>query len=305
MTFFTPTYNRRSTLSRVYESLVAMRLPQGIDNKPVEFEWLIIDDGSSDDTKSLVAAWCQENLIPIRYFHQPNQGKHIATNSAVDVAIGEMFTIIDSDDRLYDNALTVFYNEWQSIPVDERTKIKGVTGRCLDPATGKLCGTPLPRQPYRESSQDMRLRDHVKGEMIGFNRLDIMKEFSFPVMEEKTSFCPESIVWFEMGKKYKESVVDIPLREYFNDTSNALTNGGSSRRAIANYYLWQWEVNNLFNKYWRYSPKDMFKAVVGVTMDGFRTGRSLKTILNGIDKAGNKIIVALFSPAGYILSKRQ
>lgn len=303
MTFFTPTYNRRKTIHRVYESMIAMKRPIGIGDNPVEFEWIIVDDGSQDDTRSLVAEWCDENLIPIRYYYQPNQGKHVATNLGVSQARGEMFTSIDSDDRIYDNALTVFYNEWFAIPEDIRPQFKGVVGRCVDPSTGKLHGSPLPYSPYHAHPQDIRFKDHVKGEMIGFNRLDVMKEFPFPTLRERTSFCPESIIWYSMGQKYKDCFVEIPLRDYFNDTTNALTGGGSSKRATANYYLWKWEVNNLVNKYWCFSPKDMLKAIVGVSMDGFRTGRSLKEILNGINNQGHKLIVTLLSPAGYILSK--
>ena len=77
-TVFTPTFNRADTLSRVYDSLSA----QTFD----DFEWLIIDDGSTDGTRKLVTSWQHDSTFPIRYLHQPNAGKHLAHNWAVEEA---------------------------------------------------------------------------------------------------------------------------------------------------------------------------------------------------------------------------
>lgn len=304
MTFFTPTYNRCHTLHRVYDSLVNMIKPID-DGKTIDFEWVIVDDGSCDDTYTLVKKWCDEDKIPIRYYFQRNQGKHVATNFATNIAHGKMMTIIDSDDSMFDNTLCIFWKEWNKIPDGIRHKFKGVTARCIDPDSGKIVGSKLPMQPYYTHPQDMRFRDHITGEMHGFNRVDVMKEFPFPVFEEKTHFCPEAIVWFEMGKKYLESIVDSPVRTYFRDTGNAITRGNTSNRSRANYHLWQWELNNIVLKYLFRSPKEMIKAVVGISMDGFRTGRSLSKILKDVTLLKCKIMVLLFSPIGLFLSKRE
>lgn len=300
LTFFTPTYNRRNTISRCYESLKNMKKPTG-----VEFEWIIIDDGSTDDTASLIKEWADENIIPIRYHYKPNGGKHTAINKAVELARGEMLAILDSDDTFMDNALIVFWEGWQSIPAAERSSFKGVTARCKDPHTGLIVGSPLPRQPYYVHSQDMRFKDHVTGEMCGINRVDVMREFPFPVFTEKTSFCPEAIVWFEMGKKYKESIIDVAVREYFRDADNSIMNANSGNRAKANYHLWKYEVNNIVGKYIMHSPVEMTKALVGMTMDGLRSGRTLRSILGDVDKPLMRLAVALLVPAGYILSHRK
>src|SRR5271157_5948645 len=101
-TVFTPTYNRVRLLPRVYNSLCK----QTYSN----FEWLIIDDGSTDGTPDLVKKWESEGHLSIRYYHQENQGKHIAWNKAADLARGEYFLCADSDDEFVPNSLESFQN---------------------------------------------------------------------------------------------------------------------------------------------------------------------------------------------------
>ena len=90
-TVFTPTYNRAATLARVYESLQRQTF--------TDFEWIIVDDGSTDETAELVQQWRSESSFPIRYIWQPNQGKHVAFNRGVELARGELFLPHDSDDE--------------------------------------------------------------------------------------------------------------------------------------------------------------------------------------------------------------
>ena len=82
-TVFTPTFNRACTLHRVYESLSAQTYR--------DFEWLVVDDGSSDDTRKLIDTWERQARFPLRYIYQPNQGKHVAFNRGVREARGELF----------------------------------------------------------------------------------------------------------------------------------------------------------------------------------------------------------------------
>ena len=97
ITIFTPTFNRATTLPRLYESLVRQSCG--------EFEWLIVDDGSSDGTKKLVESYIQENKISINYIYKVNGGKHTAINVGLKNAAGEYFFCVDSDDFLEDNAI--------------------------------------------------------------------------------------------------------------------------------------------------------------------------------------------------------
>lgn len=302
MTIFTPAYQREKTMKRLYKSLIDIKLPKDQNGNSVEFEWLIIDDGSTDGTEELVSKWCKENILPIRYYYQKNQGKHVAENFATLHSRSEMILTMDSDDTLLPNALEVFYSEWQKI--DNKQEYKGITCRSIDPETGEIMGSKLPSNTYYfdANTRDMRLKYHIKGEMCGFNRLDLKKAYPFPTPDDRMRFCPEDIVWYEMAKKYKERIVDIPVRKYYKDTSNSIT-GKNKNRSISNYYFWQYMVNNLLS-YMIYSPITILKSIVGMSMDGFNTDRSVKQILNDIKPLLGKILVTIFIPAGFILSKR-
>lgn len=308
MTVFTPSYQRAKTLKRTYESLLGLQLPRDKNGNEVKFEWLIVDDGSTDGTDSLVRRWCGEDRLPIRYYYQENQGKHVATNLAVDICRSEMFLILDSDDTLLPWAMEVFYHEWQRI--DDKEAFKGVSGRCLNPDTNCVIGSgfPPPSGPDKiryyidADTRDMRFKYHIKGEMCGFVRTDIMRAYPFPTPDRRMRFCPENVVWYEMAKKYKERIVNIPVRVYFKDTGNAIM-GKSMNRSVANYYGWKYGVNNLL-PYIFYSPKGVLKYFIGLSMDGFRTNRSVTQILHDADSTVRRLLVALFMPLGYLLSKR-
>ena len=92
VTIFTPAYNRGDTLSRLYESLKKQ------SNK--NFQWVVVDDGSIDNTKELIENWKKENILNIIYVYQENSGKMRAINRGVELAEGEFFFIVDSDDYI-------------------------------------------------------------------------------------------------------------------------------------------------------------------------------------------------------------
>ena len=105
LTVFTPAYNRAHTIGRTYESLLRQTCK--------DFEWLVIDDGSSDNTEELVRGWIAENRIPIRYIRQANQGMHGAHNTAYRNITTELNTCIDSDDFMPDDAVEKIVRFWK------------------------------------------------------------------------------------------------------------------------------------------------------------------------------------------------
>lgn len=118
ITVFTPAYNRANTLPRVFEGLKKQTYKN--------FEWIIIDDGSSDNTKCVAENMLSEKVFfNITYKYQQNSGKHIAINRAVEIAKGEFFIILDSDDTCTDNALECFVEEWYKFPkLTEKTSME-------------------------------------------------------------------------------------------------------------------------------------------------------------------------------------
>ncbi len=111
LTIFTPTYNRAKLLPRLFDSLLAQTSK--------DFEWLIIDDGSTDETQEVVAGFEKQNLFSVRYIKKPNGGKHTAHNVAVKEALGEYFFCVDSDDWLGNHAVEVLQRVAESVePTD-------------------------------------------------------------------------------------------------------------------------------------------------------------------------------------------
>lgn len=134
LTIFTPAYNRAHTLGRTYESLCRQTCK--------DFEWLIIDDGSTDNTKDLVQSWIKENIIPIHYIYQKNQGMHGAHNTAYHNVATELNTCIDSDDYMPDNAVENILTLWKE---KGGKQYAGIIGLDQD-VQGNIIGTKFPEK---------------------------------------------------------------------------------------------------------------------------------------------------------------
>ena len=119
LTVFTPTYNRAYIIENLYQSLQRQSCH--------DFEWLVVDDGSSDNTKELFDNWMkEENPFPIRYYKQENGGKHRAINYAIPLAEGELFFIVDSDDYLTDDAVETILEQFKTLPSEDSRKYAGI-----------------------------------------------------------------------------------------------------------------------------------------------------------------------------------
>lgn len=118
ITVFTPTYNRADTLVRTYESL----LRQTCKN----FEWLIVDDGSTDNTRQIVESWITDGNIPIKYIYKENGGLHTGYNVAIANIATELNVCVDSDDYMPDNAIEIIQKEWSKIR--DKENIAGIIG---------------------------------------------------------------------------------------------------------------------------------------------------------------------------------
>ena len=132
LTVFTPAYNRAHTIVRTYNSLCRQTCK--------DFEWLVIDDGSSDNTRELIEGWIAENKILIRYIYQENRGMHEAHNTAYRNIHTELNTCIDSDDWMPDDAVEKIVSFWNLHGSD---KVAGIVG--LDATeSGILIGEKFP-----------------------------------------------------------------------------------------------------------------------------------------------------------------
>ena len=169
LSIFTPAYNRAHTLHLGYEALLRQTCK--------DFEWLIIDDGSTDNTRELVARWIKENKISIRYHYQENQGMHGAHNTAYRLIDTELNTCIDSDDYMPDDAVEKIVTFWKKYGND---KVAGMIG--LDQTIqGKIIGTTFPKE-LKETTLFGFYENGGKGDKKLVYRTDIIKRYpEYPI----------------------------------------------------------------------------------------------------------------------------
>ena len=186
LTVFTPTYNRRELLTRAYESLKAQTVK--------DFEWLIVDDGSTDDTSDAVRKWIEEGLITIRYHYRENGGKMRAHNTGASLSGCDLFVCLDSDDRFVKTAveeLLAAYDEAKSKETDGQ-KIGGVVAHkgCTDE---KLLGSDdFP--PVKISTLYGLYLAGFRGETTLMYETALLRRFPFPEIEGE-KYVPEDYIY--------------------------------------------------------------------------------------------------------------
>lgn len=214
ITVFTPTYNRAYRLSALYESLCKQTCK--------DFEWLIVDDGSTDNTEELVRPWLQETSFSIRYIKQANGGKHRAINHGVLEAKGDLFFVVDSDDFLPQNSISIICQQYEYVKNDEN--YAGICG-LKTYFDGRKVGGGENFGVLNCNSTDFRFRYKMKGDMAEVIRTDIMRIYPFPDLD-KEKFCPEGLIYIRIARKYllRYFYEDIYRCEYLEDgLTNAIT----------------------------------------------------------------------------------
>jgi glycosyltransferase involved in cell wall biosynthesis len=292
-TVFTPTYNRAHTLHRVYDSLCTQTLR--------DFEWIVIDDGSTDNTAELIASWVKTANFPLRYFKQEHSGKHIAHNAAVREARGKFFLPLDSDDACPPLALERMLHHWNTIPAAERGSFSGVSGLCID-QNGRLIGDQYPTVPFDSTLRERKYVYRLRGEKWGSALTEIVRRFPFPPIPG-TQFVPEGTVWLQMAKTYKDRCVNEVFRIYYIDdhkTGPTLTRRNRLREdAPGRWHYYVWLLNNDLEFIFR-SPMPFLKAAVMLPIVARLTGKSLRDTVDSLQTAG-KLLVLVNLPVSCLL----
>lgn len=192
ITVFTPTYNRAYILGQAYDSLKKQTQK--------DFMWLIVDDGSTDNTEELVDTWRNEKIINIKYIKQENAGKHIAHNTAVQNCNTEYMLILDSDDYLNEKTIEILNNEVDKIST--MSNISGIIGNRYDAKTKQFIGTKMPENIEYASGIELYEKYKFKGDTLRLYKTNILKEFPFCKIEGE-KFIYENVVFDQIDNKYK------------------------------------------------------------------------------------------------------
>lgn len=206
VTIFTPTYNRAKLLKRIYNSLKY----QTNSN----FEWLIVDDGSVDDTRTVVQEWIDESIIKIKYIYQENGGKHIAFNTGVKNASGELFFCVDSDDYLPEYCVKEIIDAFNSVKDD---KIAGIIGLKTD-NDENLLSKIFPVGVTQTTMYELVKKYKCYGEKSLVYKTDILKKYPYPEIENE-KFIGECVVYDKIDRNYEMLLLNkiLTICEYQPD----------------------------------------------------------------------------------------
>lgn len=207
ITVFTPTYNRGYTLERIYKSLCRQTSS--------DFEWIVVDDGSSDNTADIVNAWVSEAQFPITYVKQANGGKHRAINRGLFLAKGQYFYIVDSDDALTDDAVEFIIREGSEILVD--SSFAGLSG-CDMTYDGRII-TNMRFESLDTDAISFRTKYNISGDFAEVFKTEVLRRYPFPEIEGE-KFCPEAVVWDRIaadGLKLRYFSKILKIIEYLPD----------------------------------------------------------------------------------------
>lgn len=207
----TPAFNAEHTIERVYQSLLNQTFK--------DFEWIVVDDGSTDQTSVLIESYQTENLFPIKLVQIQNQHKKTAIRHGIEQAQGTMTLIADADDDIPPLALKIMFDAWQQ--VTDKDNYNAVCGLCVD-QQGQLIGNQYPKSPLDCNAIEMRLLHKVAGEKWGCV-LTVELRDSYPNFDKVQGHVPEGIYQRKLASK-KTRFVNEVVRIYYTDVGGSITN---------------------------------------------------------------------------------
>lgn len=206
LTIITPTYNRSETLQTLYMSLC--------NQSSKLFKWIIVDDGSTDDTKMVVDEFINDNLLEINYFKKKNSGKHKAINWVLNLINTELVFIVDSDDYLWEDAINQIFNDWNEYKENNIVSLQYLRGY----PNGNLIGNEYKGNYEITTHIKSRLLDKVKGDKAEVWTTNVMLENKF-IEFENEKFLSEQYTYFKISGPKKIMTINkiIYFSEYRTD----------------------------------------------------------------------------------------
>lgn len=255
---FTPTFNRAELIGRVYESLMRQSFSS--------FEWIVVDDGSTDDTENVVRTFAEQASFPVRYFKTENRGKVAAINVALDYADGVFFLVFDSDDWCTGDALQCFYDTWENIPAGDRARYGAIS--CLKKyANEELVGEDYSRIDTFGCSYIDRFNLSVIGDKWECILTEVHKSNRYDLAAGERYQAPE-YAWLKMAEKYDTVFLNkaLSIVEYQEDgiSKNNLMHRSSSPVSTQRFYALAMLVSRGFFK--------SFRSQVNYYRFGFHAG---------------------------------
>ena len=254
-TIMTPTYNRGYKILDLYKSL------QNQTNK--NFEWIVIDDGSVDDTENKFQKILKDkNDFEIFYYKTENGGKHRAINYALEKAKGKYFFIVDSDDKLPRKSIEIIFKWFKTI--ENKNNYAGIGGLKQNISSETLIGETF-KEKYIDCTNLERKKYNILGDKAEVFYTDVLKKYKFPEFENE-KFLTEAVVWDKIGRddlKIRWFNKVIYKADYLNDglSKNLIKNYKTSPRGFALYLKSQIENKNNLKLFAFYSYGKFYNLI--------------------------------------------
>ena len=284
-TVFTPVYNCEKSILKVHESLLSQSFK--------DFEWLVINDGSTDNSHQVITEIVRTSNLNIHYFNNDvNKHKMSCFFQAINLAQGEFLLPFDGDDECVPNDLEVFNKTYNDTPEELKPKVGAVTVLCED-QHGELVGELFPKDPYYCDTVDAWMSHQIIGEKWGFTKTDVLKSIKINPEMLNIGFVPEGIVWNLVAKSgYLTKCVNQILRIYHTGVEGSIMNtpmsSKNARGVILNCIT---ECNWFFKKYGLKHPVFFLKRIYIILRASKLMNYPLKSYTNSLDPVLLKLIV--------------
>lgn len=298
-TIFTPVYNRANNMFDLAKRIAEINYPRD------EFEWIIVNDGSTDNTReALNLILYKYPELNIRCFHKENGGIHTAQNLAIKKAMGEYITRIDSDDYLLPNCLIEYDDALNTIPNSLSDEVAGVVGLCLNLKDMTIRGTKFPMDSQISKGYLLRKKG-VMGDKNFCIKTSVMKNYLIPEYDD-TKWVPEGgVLWLEIDKKYNTLFINIPIAVCSEPNIDSYL-GSLKEISLSNFMSIYYSNIYIINEGKKYYPiKTILNSYINISyaMLGAQHFNSKKyhiyNIYSDIYRISDKIIATLSIPIAY------
>ena len=296
LSILTPTWNRAHVLPRAYESLRRQTVR--------DFEWVVVDDGSTDETPALLARWQAEADFPITWYrYENNRGQTPALNTGRGLVSGDYTMRFDSDDELFEDAVETVLRWRRETGADALLDVCGLAFRCVD-ETGRLvggssAGANLPRTVVKATNREARYLHGMTSDFVRVLKTGIFREQAFGELTHSEN-CPPGIYWNRLSDRYETLFVDRPIRRYWRNDGVARLSDKLSQAVKwpRGNYLRALAILNEDTGYWRHSPKVFLNAARKITRLGLHLGRPPGRQFRDLANGPARLLWALGAPGG-------
>ncbi|NNL81331.1 MAG: glycosyltransferase family 2 protein [Flavobacteriaceae bacterium] len=288
-TVFTSVYNAEATIERTHESLLNQSL--------TDFEWLVINDGSTDNTDAVMNKLVASSPLKIHYVNNPlNKHKMSCFLQAVKLAKGQFFLTFDADDQCMPEALQVFNEEYESIPDDKKENVIAVTGLCIDEHGNKV-GDDYPSSPYYSDPFEIYAIDKIDGEKWGFTLTDKLRGVHYKPEFFDHGYIPEGLIWNVLGMQgFKTKYINKVLRTYHIGIENSISNSPLAKTAVGSTINYLANINWFFENYWFKTPLFFLKNLYYILRFSNYQPYRRRCYTKSIDPGIMKILFTLLWP---------